>query len=113
MTSVSYMEGYQKGDKASKVQLVNNATIFIVASTETTNSLLCGAVYHILSNPQVLSKLSQEIRSAAANILDLNLDLIYNMSYLNACMNESLRIYPPVVGTLTRLVPMGGAYICG
>ena len=113
MTPVSYMGRYQKDDKASKAQLVNNATIFIAAGTETTTTLLCGAVYHILSNPQVLSKLCLEIRSAAANVLDLNLDLIHHMSYLKACMNESLRIYPPVPGTLTRLVPKGGAHICG
>jgi cytochrome P450 len=107
------MKRYENDDKASKAQLVSNATIFIAAGTETTATLLCGALYHILSNPQVLSKLSQEIRSAAADVLDLNLDLIHNMTYLKACMNESLRIYPPVPGTLTRLVPKGGAYICG
>jgi cytochrome P450 len=107
------MKKYQKEDKASKIQLINNATIFINAGTETSTTLLCGAVYYILSNPHVLSKLTQEIRGAATNVQDLNLDLIHNMSYLKACMNESMRIYPPVPGTLTRLVPKGGAYIYG
>lgn len=110
---VSYMNRYQKEDKASKVQLINNATIFINAGTETSTTLLCGAIYYILSNPQVLSKLTEEIRGAVTNIRDLNLDLINSMSYLKACVNESMRIYPPVPGTLTRLTPKGGAYICG
>jgi cytochrome P450 len=113
MTLVSYMGRYQKDDKGSRAQLINNATIFIAAGTETTTTSLCGAVYHILSNPQVLTQLCQEIRGAAENVQDLNLDLIHNMTYLRACVNESLRIYPPVPGTLTRLVPKGGAYICG
>jgi cytochrome P450 len=107
------MGRYQKDDKAGKAQLINNATIFIAAGTETTSTALCGAVYHILSNPRVLLKLCEEIRSATVNVSDLNLDLIYNMSYLKACMNESLRVYPPVPGTLTRVVPYGGAHICG
>lgn len=113
MTQVSYMKRYQKEDKVSKAQIINNATIFINAGTETSTTLLCGAVYYILSNPQVLSRLTREVRGAATHVRDLNLDLIYNLSYLKACVTESLRIYPPVPGTLTRLVPQGGAYICG
>ena len=35
------------------------------------------------------------------------------MSCLEACTHESLRIYPSFPGTLTPLVPKGGAYICG
>jgi cytochrome P450 len=113
MIPVSYMGRYQKDDKAGKAQLINNATIFIAAGTETTTTFLCGAVYHILSNPDVHSKLCQEIRSAAANVQDLNLDLLHSLSYLKACKDEAMRIYPPVPGTLTRLVPKGGGFICG
>jgi cytochrome P450 len=112
MMPVSYMGRQQKENKTSG-QLVSNATIFIAAGTETTTTFLCGAIYHILSNPQVLLKLCLEIREAAAHMSDLNLDLIDNMRYLKACMHESMRIYPPVSGTLTRVVSKGGAYICG
>lgn len=113
MASVSYMERYRKEDEASKIQLISNATIFIAAGTETTNTFLCGTVYYILSNPEVLSKLTEELRSAAANVKELNMELIYNLTYLKACVTESMRIYPPVPGTLTRVVPHGGAEICG
>jgi cytochrome P450 len=35
------------------------------------------------------------------------------MPYLNACINEGLRMYPPVPTGLPRTVPEGGAAICG
>ena len=34
------------------------------------------------------------------------------MPYLNACINEGLRMYPPVPTGLPRTVPEGGAAIC-
>ncbi|WP_152722024.1 cytochrome P450, partial [Moraxella catarrhalis] len=35
------------------------------------------------------------------------------LPYLNAVVNESLRIAPPVVIGVPRVVPAGGATICG
>ncbi|KAH6681917.1 cytochrome P450 [Halenospora varia] len=110
---VSYMSRHSKNDPTSQTQLLNNATIFIAAGTETTSTLLCGAIYYILSSPAIYAKLKEEIRGAAKTFSDLNLDLVHNMTYLKAVINECYRIYPPVPGTLTRVIPRGGAYICG
>jgi len=41
------------------------------------------------------------------------MDLLNNMTYLKAVMTEAIRLYPPVAGTLPRLVPKGGVDICG
>jgi cytochrome P450 len=112
MILVSYMkQGKQEGE-ASQLQVIKNATSLITAGTETTVSLMCGAVYHILSNPPVLLSLCQEIRGAADNASDLNLELIYGMKYLRACLDETMRMYPSIVGTLPRVVDGDGAYIC-
>lgn len=35
------------------------------------------------------------------------------LPYLNAVIEESLRIYPPAALNLSRIVPQGGATICG
>ena len=110
---VSYMMSFAKDDKESREKTINNVMVLIAAGPETTTSWLCATLYYALTNPSVLSKLCSEIRSSAQDVSDLNLDLLYNMTYLKACMDESIRIYPPVPGTLTRIVPKGGAYIYG
>ena len=107
------MQKHQTHFPTDKAQLLNNATIFIAAGTETTSTHLCGTIFYLLSHPSIYSRLGHEIRSAATSISDLNLETIHKMPYLKACMLESLRIYPPVPGTLTRVVPKVGAVICG
>ena len=37
---------------------------------------------------------------------------VQKLSYLNAVIEESLRIYPPAALSLSRVVPRGGAMIC-
>jgi cytochrome P450 len=102
-----------KNGKADDIQIINNATILISTGTGTTAPLMCAAVYYILSNPDIHSEIRHEIRNAATKASDLNIDLVNNMTYLKAVMTEAIRLYPPVAGTLTRVIPKGGVEICG
>jgi len=61
----------------------------------------------------VKSKLVDEIRNAASKRSDLNLDIVSSMKYLKAVTDESIRIFPPILATFTRVVPSGGVSICG
>ena len=38
---------------------------------------------------------------------------VSTLRYLNAVLEESLRVYPPTPRAHTRIVPRGGATICG
>jgi cytochrome P450 len=44
---------------------------------------------------------------------DITLENTEDLKYLKACMLESSRLYPSVIGALPRIVPHGGATICG
>lgn len=43
----------------------------------------------------------------------MTLNKLAQQKYLNAVLEEGLRIFPVVPSTLPRIVPMGGALICG
>ncbi|KAK3689203.1 cytochrome p450 monooxygenase [Podospora appendiculata] len=90
-----------------------NAGTLIVAGSETTATLLCGATYLLLRNPAALKRLTAEVRSAFQTDADITLTAVGNLPYLLACLTESLRRYPPVTLGMPRVAPKGGAIIAG
>jgi cytochrome P450 len=94
-------------------QLAVNASTLIIAGSETTATLLSGALFLLTTNQEKLARLTDEVRSAFATDQDITMTSVGNLSYMLACLNESLRMYPPLPGGLPRIVPSGGAVIGG
>ncbi|KPI40988.1 Isotrichodermin C-15 hydroxylase [Cyphellophora attinorum] len=94
-------------------EIVLNGALFIVAGSETTANLLSGLIARLLWNPDKYEKLVAEIRSSFGREQDITYDATSNLVYLNACLEEGLRIHPPVPTGLLRTVPKGGDYIDG
>jgi cytochrome P450 len=85
----------------------------IIAGSETSATLLSGSVFYLGKNPSIMKRLTQEIRSAFATSQEMTFRNTSNLSYLNAVVEESLRIYPPFVTSLARIPPSSGAYVDG
>ncbi|KAI0887592.1 cytochrome P450 [Annulohypoxylon maeteangense] len=94
-------------------RLAVNANVVIIAGSETTATLLSGAVYLLTTNRDKLDKLVQEVRSSFKSDEEITLLSVNNLSYMLACLNEAFRMYPPVAADLPRTVPKGGATIGG
>ncbi|KAK3385593.1 cytochrome P450 [Podospora didyma] len=90
-----------------------NAAVLIVAGSETTATLLSGVTYMLLKHPEALKRVTEEVRSSFQSDDEITLTSVGNLSYMLACLNEGLRIYPPVAGGLPRITPRGGATILG
>lgn len=60
-----------------------------------------------------MNRLINEIRSAFAQDSDIMFRNITTLPYLAAVIEESLRMYPPFVTSLARIVPPGGAMVDG
>lgn len=103
----------QEGARLTVPEMHANAGTFMIAGTETTATLLSGVTYHLLRNPDKMARLVAEIRGSFASPDDMTLQNLPQQPYLNACLEEALRIYPPVPGGLPRLTPPGGTVICG
>ena len=82
-----------------------------VAGSETTATAIRATLLHVVTNPQVYNKLVTEITTAAR---DLNLptpvpdSAAKTLSYLQAVIKEGLRIWPPITGLMSKVVPPGG-----
>ncbi|KAI4111710.1 MAG: hypothetical protein LQ345_006702 [Seirophora villosa] len=103
--------GSKGGMTREEIQV--NAGVFIAAGSETTATLLCGALWSLLNNPAHLSRLQGEIRERFSSAEDITLQKTDDMAYLHAVISESLRMYPPGVAGQPRVSPPTGDYICG
>ncbi|KAI1433358.1 cytochrome P450 [Xylaria sp. CBS 124048] len=89
------------------------AAVLVVAGSETTATLLAGVTYYLTTHPEILKRLQAEVRSSFQSDEEINLLSVGNLSYMLACLNEALRVHPPVASNLPRLVPHGGVTIDG
>ena len=99
--------------RLTREEMYANAGLFMVAGTETTATLLSGLTYLLLIHCQPMNKLVEELRSAFASSNDITMKNIAGLPYLNACIKEVLRLYPPVPIGLPHLTPSEGSTICG
>ncbi|PKY00246.1 cytochrome P450 [Aspergillus campestris IBT 28561] len=96
-------------DGLSEAELVANANVLIIAGSETTATLLSGLTYWLLRTPEVLDKVTKEVRSTMVREEDITFhSASAQLPYLLACLNEALRMYPPVPTGLERMTPPGG-----
>lgn len=83
----------------------------IIGGSETTATLLSGITFLLLSNPESYNKLTKEVRSTFQSADEINTVSASHLTYMMACLDEALRMYPPVANGLPRVVPEGGATI--
>jgi cytochrome P450 len=108
-----YILQQQKRHALQEDEIIVNGALFIVAGSETTANLLSGLFARLIWNPSKYDKLVKEIRSSFSNEKDITSDEVAKLPYFGACIEEGLRIHPPVPAGLLRTVPQGGAYIDG
>ncbi|KAK3393264.1 cytochrome P450 [Podospora didyma] len=60
-----------------------------------------------------LEKARKEVRSAFSNAVQISVASVTDLPYLDAVINEALRLYPPLPVDLVRVVPPEGAHIAG
>jgi cytochrome P450 len=82
----------------------SNTELFLVAASETTGTVLSGATYFMAKNPDIQARLAAEIRAAFASSVDISFQGLVALPYLDAFMQECLRMYPPVPAGVPRYV---------
>ncbi|TDZ40601.1 Cytochrome P450 monooxygenase lolP1 [Colletotrichum spinosum] len=80
----------------------------ILAGSDTTATAIRGTFLHIMTSPRVTSKLLAEIKATQSTRPVVTEAEAKMMPYLQAVIKEGLRIFPPVVGQMTKEVPKGG-----
>ena len=94
-------------------EMLNNASVLVLAGSETTATVLSVATYLLLNNPRVFDELKQEIRSAFTDTSEITLFSVSQLKYMLAVLDEAQRLYPAVPQPAVRSPPKGGGIVCG
>lgn len=97
----------------SQAEMNVNTFSLSIAGSESSATLLCGFVFYTLTHPTVYEKLVKEVREGFQSDEEIVMANFHRLTYLNAALQECLRIYPPVAVTLPRVVPDDGEVIDG
>ena len=106
------IEAESKG-LVSEEDVLSHAETMFIAGSETTASLLTGVIYFLLTNTRVMRTLVEEIRGAFASAADITCQRANGLKYMIACLDETMRMYPPSPNLHARVTPPEGATICG
>lgn len=99
----------------SQGELESEALTQITAGSDSTASALRLTLHFISTSPPVLARLLAEVE-AAVTAGQITRPIIRDsearkLPYLQACIKEGLRVYPPVTGLMAKLVPDPGVTI--
>ncbi|PWY90379.1 benzoate 4-monooxygenase cytochrome P450 [Aspergillus sclerotioniger CBS 115572] len=106
-------------DKAGKSRCLDRGEIeaethlLLDAGSDTTAIALTHALYYLLKHPHCLAELRKEVDDALSGDTIASYEKVRNLPYLKACLEESLRLSPPVSRGLERRTPPEGMRIMG
>ena len=91
------IETNSEGKKGfSDEKIITNAILFFLAGYETTSTLLTWVSYALACNPQAQDQLFAEVSEAKKASGSFDYEMLFELKYLDAVINETLRMYPPV-----------------
>jgi cytochrome P450 len=92
---------------------VINATWLMLLPSEALSTLILSTLYFLFTNPSAHTKILKEIHATHKNDNPITPTSAQNLTYLKACLDKTMRLFPFVVGCVTRIVPEEGAMVCG
>ncbi|MCJ1478596.1 hypothetical protein MMC13_007277 [Lambiella insularis] len=101
------------GKGMSVPEIESTMNVVIVAGSETCGTVLSGTINYLTKTPSVLEAFTNEVRSTFTQTEDITFANLKKLPYLNAVIEEGLRLCPPNPGALHHVVPLGGSLVCG
>lgn len=100
-------------------EIVAEVSIMMNAGSATTAIAMTNVLFQLLKNPKEMEKVVEEIDHALEDDEEedangvIAYDKVKHLPYLRACLDESLRLFPPTPHGLPRETPVGGVNILG
>lgn len=80
-------------------------TLLVTAGSDTTSVALAGFFFFLGQHPNAMRLLQSEVRSAFDSEAEIDFKASARLPYLHACIEESMRLYPPAPEVPPRVSP--------
>jgi cytochrome P450 len=102
----------ETGEGFSPTELWGEAHLLMIAGSDTTSTAISSTLFYLVHNPTILEHVQKEVRSSFADLESIRSGPVLNsLTYLRACIDESMRMSPSNGGLLPRTVLSGGITI--
>ncbi|KAJ7681743.1 cytochrome P450 [Mycena rosella] len=102
-------EAGMEKEKPTFAEVVADGALSIIAGSDTTSTALSCLMWFLLSNPDLYRRVQAEVDFVyPGESSSLDATKHSELRFLTACLNETLRLHPPVPTNGTRQVPHGG-----
>jgi cytochrome P450 len=107
------MLGHFVSKGLSQTQCEAEAFLQVIAGSDSTTTVLRSTLYLLLGTPSAYAKLRSELNSALEDNRIPTYTETQRLQYLQACIWEGLRMYPPLGDLKTKVAPPDGDTIKG
>ena len=84
-------------NKLANNEIAAQAWVFLLAGFETTATTLGYMSYMLATHPHIQEKLQRELICALDSNHEIDYDKLHALPYLDACISETLRLFPPLI----------------
>jgi hypothetical protein len=99
------------GKGFAREELQADAALLLAAGSDGVALTLAGCIFYLLHNPATYERLVAEISGAFNSAEELRTPRLNQLPYLMACIQETMRISPPLPSSFPRVVLPGGLTI--
>jgi cytochrome P450 len=104
----------ETGRSLTPEELVAEAGVLIIAGTDTSVIGITSTIFYLLHCERANQRLKEEIRGAFASREDIRIGAqLHSCKYMFACIDEAMRLSPPVGAVLSRQILAGGLLVDG
>ncbi|BCS27712.1 cytochrome P450 [Aspergillus puulaauensis] len=107
-------EDHKRGLKYRTKDLWIESMLLLTAGADTTSTTMSAAIFYLLHNPDALARAISEVRRTFQTADEIQrITQINDCKFLQACINEALRLAPAVPLASLRSVEKGGLTLAG
>ncbi|KAF2087755.1 cytochrome P450 [Saccharata proteae CBS 121410] len=95
-------------------ELWSESILLIVAGSDTSSTVLAALSFYLAKNPAIQRRAAEEVRGKFGGAGEIRTGAaLSGCVFLRACLDEAMRMSPPVGGAMWRTVQKGGARVGG